>query len=968
MKRLTLILMLFLFTSLCFAQTEVKSLKITNGPTSLNDSTQVDILVRERAGVNKGMVRKVTWPYIASLIGNIIPDHNELNGLQGGNGTNEFVHLTFNERDSLHHMSFNFPKKADLDVNGKVPLSQINDALIGAVNYQGTYNASNNTPPLPSATGNKGKYWIVSTAGTQQGLNLSIGDWIISNGSVWGKVDNNNAVVSVAGKTGAVTLSISDIIGLNSALLLKADLASPNFTGTPTAPTATAGTSTTQIATTEFAQNAANAKVAQTINDGVTTSAPSQDVVYDALILKSDSSNTVGTRETSTGYTTLFSGDLNTLPPGNYTLAISGTATNGPTGIGTSRAFFNFGARSGTDTGLVGQLMIGTTGIAFRNTPTATWTIIATNSYADAKVANDLTASTTIAPSKTAVNTALALKSDITTTLTQGTNIPNGADLNTYVNTGLFSQITAANATLPLNYPTTEIGQLEVVRGASNQIYQKYHSMTSNVLHIRRMAGASWSNWRRMVNDVEIDTKVTKGGDTNGADLIIGTNDNFDLVLRYNGINRYRFNVDGLRVVNGGNGSIAVPRIDESFSYGNATSRAKIKGFNTYSNNFGAGWIFTTNSTAATSTEVEVLKLNPDGSSVFSGSVSIPSSGLSLSGGSQSNIVRGDGTPRNKDLFVFSDSTLPVSGFVPVNTAIASGDTPTVIASKTQGQINAKQDVLVSGTNIKTVGGQTLLGSGDVTEVQNSLTASTVLAPSATAVNTALANKFSQGGDSFGFAPSIGTNDANNFFLKYNNIQKMVIGTSVRVIPNLNIDANFIVAPTSVIRTAQGGGGSIVTGDGSSPMAFVNTTGLGAAPAVSFDFLAGNLPTTDIIRWRIGSITSGVNINGNVFGSDATSASHYMTKGQFDALFLTNTSPLDFASTAAGSSSDLTINVSGAVVGDTVILAPPTASILNNSCYTAWVSAANTVTVRFNNYSSAPQNPASGSFKVKIIK
>lgn len=34
------------------------------------------------------------------------------------------------------------------------------------------------------------------------------------------------------------------------------------------------------------------------------------------------------------------------------------------------------------------------------------------NSYADGKVANDLTASTTVAPSKTAVNTALALKAD----------------------------------------------------------------------------------------------------------------------------------------------------------------------------------------------------------------------------------------------------------------------------------------------------------------------------------------------------------------------------------------------------------------------------------------------------------------------------------------------------------------------------------------------------------------------------
>ena len=75
-------------------------------------------------------------------------------------------------------------------------------------------------------------------------------------------------VQSVAGRTGAVTLTKSDV-GLGSvdntsdtskpvstaqqaALDLKANLASPNLTGTPTAPTATAGTNTTQIATTAF--------------------------------------------------------------------------------------------------------------------------------------------------------------------------------------------------------------------------------------------------------------------------------------------------------------------------------------------------------------------------------------------------------------------------------------------------------------------------------------------------------------------------------------------------------------------------------------------------------------------------------------------------------------------------------------------------------------------------------------------
>lgn len=65
----------------------------------------------------------------------------------------------------------------------------------------------------------------------------------------------------------------------------------------------------------------------------------------------------------------------------------------------------------------------------------------------------------------------------------------------------------------------------------------------------------------------------------------------------------------------------------------------------------------------------------------------------------------------------------------------------TTVTSDVQAQINAKQATLVSGTNIKTVGGVTLLGSGNVTEVANDLTASTTIAPSKTAVNTALALK-----------------------------------------------------------------------------------------------------------------------------------------------------------------------------------------------------------------------------------
>jgi hypothetical protein len=76
----------------------------------------------------------------------------------------------------------------------------------GTVNYDGTWDASTNNPTLnnPPAASTKGDYYVVSVAGTQFGLSFAVGDWIISNGTAWEKVDLTDAVSSVFGRTGAV--------------------------------------------------------------------------------------------------------------------------------------------------------------------------------------------------------------------------------------------------------------------------------------------------------------------------------------------------------------------------------------------------------------------------------------------------------------------------------------------------------------------------------------------------------------------------------------------------------------------------------------------------------------------------------------------------------------------------------------------------------------------------------------------
>ena len=83
---------------------------------------------------------------------------------------------------------------------------------------------------------------------------------------------------------------------------------------------------------------------------------------------------------------------------------------------------------------------------------------------------------------------------------------------------------------------------------------------------------------------------------------------------------------------------------------------------------------------------------------------------------------------------------------------------------------------------------------------------------------------------------------------------------------------------------------------------------------------------------------------------------------------LTGSATLDFPSTLTLLSADLTITVTGAADGDVVSLGVPNAAVNANTSYSAWVSASNTVTVRFNNYSSGTVNPASGSFKVFVTK
>ena len=113
----------------------------------------------------------------------------------------------------------------------------------GQVNYKGTWNAATNTPTLvnPPDALSKGDYYVVSAAGTQFGISFAMGDWIISSGTAWEKVDLTDAVSSVFGRTGAVVGVSTDYsaVGITNTAIGAANPSTGAFTSLSSSSTTT---------------------------------------------------------------------------------------------------------------------------------------------------------------------------------------------------------------------------------------------------------------------------------------------------------------------------------------------------------------------------------------------------------------------------------------------------------------------------------------------------------------------------------------------------------------------------------------------------------------------------------------------------------------------------------------------------------------------------------------------------------
>ena len=80
----------------------------------------------------------------------------------------------------------------------------------GGLSYQGTWNASTNSPTLASSTGTNGYYYIVGTAGSTNLNGITdwkVGDWLLFNGTVWQKIDQSETLQTITSTDGSVTVS-----------------------------------------------------------------------------------------------------------------------------------------------------------------------------------------------------------------------------------------------------------------------------------------------------------------------------------------------------------------------------------------------------------------------------------------------------------------------------------------------------------------------------------------------------------------------------------------------------------------------------------------------------------------------------------------------------------------------------------------------------------------------------------------
>jgi hypothetical protein len=175
--------------------------KIIDKPTTINGYGITDVASSEALQLHAGDSTKHLTPAQNSFLDAITVNAAAVNHL---NGITSDVQTQLDTKEASDNKGV-ANGYASLDGNVKIPLTQIPDSILGQLEYQGVRSM---TTPLPTATtSNKGWFYVTSVAGND----YEVGDWAVSNGTTWDKVDNTDAVSTVAGRTGNVVLTKTDV-------------------------------------------------------------------------------------------------------------------------------------------------------------------------------------------------------------------------------------------------------------------------------------------------------------------------------------------------------------------------------------------------------------------------------------------------------------------------------------------------------------------------------------------------------------------------------------------------------------------------------------------------------------------------------------------------------------------------------------------------------------------------------------
>ena len=304
---------------------------------------------------------------------------------------------------------------ATLDAGGKVPVSELPAAVLGALSYQGTWDASTNNPTLTSSVGTKGYYYVVSVAGNTNLNGITdwlVGDWAVYNGTVWQKVDNTDAGGDVVGPSSATDNAIARF-DTTTGKLLQNSVVLVGDTGVVTGVTEL--TASTKVVSPHFdAQNSAggalrNASGTAQLQWG---GGGGNNLSVDVAININPANAQVAISPTGTGSVAInpaTAGTMNNMVIGGTTpLAITGTTITATSFVGSGASLTN-----------VVNSLAASTGISVSG---STGAVTVTNTAPDQTVV--LTGGTGIStsgtyPSFTVTNTA----PDQTVVLTAGTGI-----------------------------------------------------------------------------------------------------------------------------------------------------------------------------------------------------------------------------------------------------------------------------------------------------------------------------------------------------------------------------------------------------------------------------------------------------------------------------------------------------------------------------------------------------------------